>query len=273
MFDPSLLPAGLLPSGDPEAAAIEDAGLNASQPPQQLLIDGWLLRFNPGKAKRARSVNALAPGRRPLAAKVDEALAWYRESGLPCLFRITPFSQPPELDRYLGQQRFSAGDESRVMTLPLDAMRLDPPHADARVLEVDPHTFAHHVGALRESTPAQIDAHARRLLAAALERSTSRLVALHPVSGLPLAAGQCVRQRHLAGIYDVITEPGHRRLGLASALVLTMLRHAAARGARVAYLQVDAANEPARRLYARLGFADRYAYWYRAAPGADAITP
>ena len=30
----------------------EDAGLNASAPPQQLWLDGWLVRFSPGKAKR-----------------------------------------------------------------------------------------------------------------------------------------------------------------------------------------------------------------------------
>jgi len=41
---------------------VEDAGLNASAPPQQRWIDGWLVRFSPGKAKRARCVNAVAPG-------------------------------------------------------------------------------------------------------------------------------------------------------------------------------------------------------------------
>ena len=49
---------------------IEDAGLNASAPPQQRWLDGWLLRFSPGKAKRARCINAVAPGRLPVADKL-----------------------------------------------------------------------------------------------------------------------------------------------------------------------------------------------------------
>jgi ribosomal protein S18 acetylase RimI-like enzyme len=38
-------------------------------------------------------------------------------------------------------------------------------------------------------------------------------------------------------------------------------------GARHAYLQVQAGNEPARRLYRPFGFEERYMYWYRGRPG------
>ena len=44
-------------------ARIEDAGINASAPREQRWVDGWLLRLSPGKAKRARCIQAVAPGR------------------------------------------------------------------------------------------------------------------------------------------------------------------------------------------------------------------
>ena len=59
---------------------VEDAGLNASAPPEQRWMDGWLVRFSPGKAKRARCVNAVAPGRLPLDDQLAAVAAVYRAS-------------------------------------------------------------------------------------------------------------------------------------------------------------------------------------------------
>jgi ribosomal protein S18 acetylase RimI-like enzyme len=49
---------------------------------------------------------------------------------------------------------------------------------------------------------------------------------------------------------------------LASRLCAALLNRARAAGARVAYLQVDAGNAPARAIYRRLGFVDAYRYHY-----------
>ena len=68
------------------------------------------------------------------------------------------------------------------------------------------------------------------------------------------------------GIFDVVTAADWRGRGLASALIAAQLADAYSRGARVAYLQVRADN-PARRIYERFGFATVYEYWYRALPG------
>ena len=83
---------------DVSALAIEEAGLNALQTQRQLFYDGWLLRVSPGKAKRARSVNPHFGSSLPLDGKIDRCERLYGASGLPTLFRVTPFAKPPGLD-------------------------------------------------------------------------------------------------------------------------------------------------------------------------------
>src|SRR6201991_4551875 len=93
---------GLNPAFDIELLSrIEDAGLNASAPPQQRWLDGWIVRTSPGKAKRARCINAVAAGRLALDEKLRLCEAAYRAAGLPMVVRITPFSQPATLDAEL----------------------------------------------------------------------------------------------------------------------------------------------------------------------------
>ena len=73
----------------------EGAGLNASATPQQPGLDGWLLRFCPGQAHRARCVNALSGGRLPPAERLERCQRAYLSPGrLPMVFRVTPSSQP-----------------------------------------------------------------------------------------------------------------------------------------------------------------------------------
>jgi hypothetical protein len=77
---------------------VEEVGLNALQTQRQLFYDGWLLRVSPGKARRARSVNAHFGSTLPLARKIDYCERLYAQRDLPVLFRITPFVQPPKLE-------------------------------------------------------------------------------------------------------------------------------------------------------------------------------
>ena len=94
---------------------VEDAGLNASAPPQQRWLDGWLVRYLPGKARRARCINALTPGLLPLQEKLALAQAVYAEARLPMIFRLSRFTQPAGLDAELAQQGYGFVDETRVM--------------------------------------------------------------------------------------------------------------------------------------------------------------
>jgi ribosomal protein S18 acetylase RimI-like enzyme len=249
-------------------ARVEEAGINASAPREQLWIDGWLVRFSPGKAKRARCIQAVANGRLPIETRLNRCLHVYTEAGLRPYFRITPFSQPPELDRHLAEMGMERIDDTRVMIAPLpltgpDVATSGEASGVVRFATSDADAFARWIGSERGSTEAEIAAHTTRLRNAPV---LHHAVLVIDVDGTAIAGGQVVQEDGLAGLYDVHTVATARRRGIAEALCRHLLAHASARSANLAYLQVDAANDAARRVYRRLGFEDAYSYHYRSPP-------
>ncbi len=244
---------------------IEDAGLNASAPPQQRWLDGWLLRFSPGKAQRARCINAVASGRLPLEERLRRALAVFAEAGLPALVRITPFTQPPGLDAWLADQGWPLHDDTRVMVCTrIPAGTPAPLPAGTYWERLEGESFARTVGQLRGSPNDQQQAHAMRLAASPVPWQGYAI--RRTADGSALACGQFAREGELVGLYDIHAHPQARGQGLATTLCERLLALSCLQGAAIAYLQVGADNAAARRIYQRLGFADAYAYHYRAAP-------
>jgi len=239
---------------------IEEAGINASAPPQQRLIAGWLVRFCPGKAKRARCVNAISAGRLPIEEKLALCQQVYDAAGLPMFLRITPFSEPRDLSDRLDRLGLAQIDDTHVMvcTEPGKYAAKDLP-PDMNSHNVGHEAFAQTVGALRGSSIAQRQAHSERLanspvpfFAMVLKRD-----------GEVVACGQYAIEGALVGLYDVFTAPAARGEGVAGMLCRRLIADAVSRGAQTAYLQVEGDNFPARAAYRRLGFADAYGYHYR----------
>ena len=254
---PPGLPAELL-------SRVEDAGLNSSAPPQQRWLDGWRVRFSPGKAQRARCINAVAAGRLPLDDKLAACAALYQQAGLPMLFRLTPFSQPPELDQQLDERGFQRIEDTRVMVCPaLTVAADDALPAGLQAEAVDSEAYAHIIGEHRGTDAAGQQAHAERLRHSPVPY---RALVLRSDGGPVVAGGQVALEDDLAGLYDVFTAPAWRNRGLSRWLCAQLLAQAAGEGARTGYLQVDAANAPAQAVYRRLGFVEAYGYHYRRAP-------
>jgi GNAT superfamily N-acetyltransferase len=243
----------------PDARRLEELGLNSSAPPGQLVYDGWLLRMAPGKAKRARSVNAVYPSTLELGTKLAYCERLYRHAGLPALFRITPFSQPASLDEALERRGYGRFDLTSVQGCDIDPAAATG--GEARRMDLEPWVGA--IARLRGSPPEHVRAHLARLQGMPL---TMRAVAIESGDRV-VAAGLAMVEDDCVGLFDIVTDPEERRRGHARNIVASLLREAWELGARHAYLQVQAQNEAARRLYADFGFEERYVYWYRARPG------
>jgi ribosomal protein S18 acetylase RimI-like enzyme len=250
-FDPVLL------------SRVEDAGLNASAPPEQRWLDGWLVRLSPGKAKRARCINAVAPGKTSVADKLTLCIRLFQQADLPLFVRITPFSQPEDLDGQLAVRRMLKVDDTRVMACPSLAS-LTPPILPngVSVQQIDAASFAQTVGEFRGSPESQRAAQAKRLTASPVPYTA---FVLQNAQGEAIACGQIAAESEFVGLDDVYTASAYRSQGLAKVLCEHMLTYARERGARVAYLQVESDNDAARHIYRGLGFSDAYAYHYREA--------
>ena len=243
----------------PDARRIEELSLNSSAPPGQLLYDGWIVRMLKGKAKRARSVNAVYASTIPLAEKIEYCERLYARAGVPALFRITPFSTPADLDRELEWRAYERFDNTAVESATIRAAQL--PGGDAQPMEL--RAWVDAVCELRGSPAAHREAHFARIDGMPLAklpvavRAGGRIVA----TGLAIVEDDCV------GLFDILTHADAQRRGHAKAVVATLLRHAWELGARHAYLQVQEDNVAARRLYSQFGFAQEYLYWYRGRSG------
>jgi ribosomal protein S18 acetylase RimI-like enzyme len=264
---------------------IEEASLNAWPALQQLLFDGWILRFSRGYTKRANSVNPLYGSSLEAEAKIAACERLYAARGLSTIFRLTPFSQPSYLDQLLADRNYRKIDLTYVLLL--DLADWDPSARPAAELgEENVDDWIEAFCRLQGSRVEQHQTHkeilqaipARRFLASLpLNSPDLRALAKEGAARQIVACGLGVLEDGYFGLFDLITAPLCRSLGHGTSLVSGMLRWAQENGAAHAYLQVMDRNVSASRLYARLGFRRAYEYWYRVsdapAAGPSRLSP
>ncbi|WP_233234578.1 GNAT family N-acetyltransferase [Bordetella sp. LUAb4] len=254
---------------DPLSTRMEEAALNATVVREQMLYDGWLLRWANAKARRARSINPIATPLLDIDEKLAFCRAHYQRVGQPLIFRINSACADPALDAQLQQRGFERLDETLVMAAALPAAA--PSTAPLLHYEVSsPELFASVTGKLRDYGEDHVREHQQRITDIAVPNA--RVLARDDAGDI-VGAGLAVMDAGVVGVFDVVVVPEARRRGYGRALVEHLLAQGRAHGARHAYLQVETGNDAARKLYGVMGFAERYRYWYRAPqdkqPGKD----
>ncbi len=245
---------------------IEEASLNAWPALQQILFDGWILRFSKGYTKRANSVNPLYGSRVDLHEKIDVCEGLYREKGLPSVFRLSPLSSPTDLDQVLKSRGYQRADPTLVLYLDLRGHANQTlPSGDLRAEGLD--AWMELFRRFSESSMGKHETHKEILNAIPSKPVLASLVD----SEQPVACGLGVLENRYFGLFDLITNSAQRNRGYGTQLVSGLLRWAQEHGAWHAYLQVMSSNQPARHLYAKFGFEEAYQYWYRI-PRVERVT-
>ncbi|MEP1205728.1 MAG: GNAT family N-acetyltransferase [Rhizobiaceae bacterium] len=234
-----------------------------SWPATTTSFDGtWAIRLTAGHpSKRVNSVNPLDRGdQSDLPNRVARAARRFQSFGRPLVFRQSPLA-PPQLDSLFdagGWQRF---DETRVMEL--DLQKADLAGAVDQVPLKDTGRWIDQCVAMGSISASDKPGLSELI---GLVQGEVGLFLSEDGDGAPLAAAMAVRYGEFVGLFEVVSNPQLRQRGLGRAMVRTALLWGRERGARRAWLQVVASNQPANRLYESEGFSEVYRYAYRQAP-------
>ena len=246
--------------------ALEEIAMNALPALQQVMLDGWVLRFGGGYTGRANSVHPLYPGILPVEEKIAACERLYARKQIPLLFKMTDAALPEGLDRILDSRGYSPFNHTSVRTRDLTAPAIGtPPDHDGDIEGADVEWWDHPADAwldtffLLRNTPGTHHGTFRSLLTNLVHPAHFIIIRREAHA---VACGMAVAQGEHVGLFDLTTHVHHRRQGLGTRMVAMLSEWGMTRGARAAYLQVMLANETALSLYGKLGFAEVYRYWY-----------
>ncbi len=247
----------------PLVRRFEAAGFRA-WPAASVQYDGtWVVRLTAGHpAKRLNSVNPLDPGDLTgLNERIGRAGRRFEAYGRPLTFRMSPLSGE-RLNAHFDALGWSVFGESIVMRLSLG----NAPDVDGAIDQIPLKDISRFMRAVTKT----------HRLDAALRPGLSEIIgAIKAEVGLfvledesePVSSLVCVHDAELAGLFEVATADDRRGKGFARRSILSALKWAKLRGARQAWLQVEADNAAGIGLYRSLGFAEVYRYHYRQPSG------
>jgi ribosomal protein S18 acetylase RimI-like enzyme len=237
---------------------IEELSLNAWPSLQTVLYDGWIIRCAKGYTKRANSVYPLYFSTIDTDEKIRFCERIYQDRKMATVFKMTSAINPKDLDVKLAASGYHIDSPTSVQI-----MDLKSPHAQV-VQRVS----------LREDLSEEwLDGFCHMSAVVGKNRETLRQILINIIphhcfvslkaEDKMVACGLGVLQSEYIGLFDIVTDHAFRNHGYGQQVVNSILAWGGRNGARKAYLQVMLNNAPALHLYSKIGFVEKYQYWYR----------
>jgi N-acetylglutamate synthase len=237
---------------------LEELSLNAWPALQTLMYDGWILRFAQGYTKRANSVNPLYGSSLNVDQKISFCEKLYTSQGLPVVFKMTSAVQPDDLDEQLAAKGYRKDSPTSVQLLDLEFISLKA-SPDVKLEEDLSAGWLNHFCRMSNVSISNRET-LKKILTNILPL---RCFAALQSEGRVVACGLGVLQADSIGLFDIVTDEAYRGHGYGRQVVEAILAWGKQNQATQAYLQVMLNNPPALRLYSKIGFVERYQYWYR----------
>lgn len=245
-----------VPPSTADELAVEEVAAQNLNPAETYSLGGWLLRADSGFTRRANSVLPLRASGMSLPETLGRAHGWYARRGLPLLVQV-PVESRRLLDAELGDRGWPAEARTHLLTGRLDMLRAAPSVAPVVLAEQPDEAW------LRMYRDGSGRPEAARAL---ITRHFHAIYASVRIDGSVVAVGRGAVNEGWLGIMAVEVAPEHRRQGLAAAVMAELWRWGGAAGAARSYLQVTTDNDPAIRLYEKLGYRVHHDYHYRREP-------
>lgn len=244
---------------DFDIKTIEDLSLNAWPSHQMELYDGWILRFSHFYTHRTNSVEQFGTSTLPWYEKIPHCEAAYKRWGTPTIFKISPLVSK-DFDYVLENRNYEIQHTTDVMVLDLEQAVLSSPNEEVIVSQSIQREWIDGLFALKGTSntihkaivPTMYQAIAKDIICVSVQSQ-----------GVIIATGLGILDRDFVGVYAIHVREDFRKRGLARSLCSSILSEGMKRGAKKAYLQVVAGNDPALQLYQSLGFQSFYTYWFR----------
>lgn len=223
---------------------------------------GWMLRAGGGYTGRANSALPLGDPGLPEDEAVAAVVGWYRARDLtphlmlPLPLRASWTDDP--LGHRLTAAGWTLGPPVLVMTGRSDGLA-GAPGAEVTI-ERSPTLTDEWLAVASPRALARPEA-ARAVLSAPHDQA---FLLARDGDGTALGVARVALDDGWAGLYGVHVPAEHRRRGIGGALTAAAGRHALDHGVSLAYLQVEADNDPAIALYERSGMSPHHHYAYAA---------